>query len=119
MGNNQDFPQIRRDTLNKRLDQFLKFIPLFQQIIIESKLSPEQVEDITRMSMVRIVDCLNSGKITSELLIAIFGLRAATIGREYCIITEDNFNYALKTARVCDEYRVKSGKQNWTLNDDE
>jgi hypothetical protein len=38
---------------------------------------------------------LNSGKTTSTELIAVFGSRAATIGRRMCIITEGNFEYAL------------------------
>jgi hypothetical protein len=55
MGNRQDYPAIRRETINKRYHQFLTFIPIFQQIITEAKISPEQVEAITRMSIVQVV----------------------------------------------------------------
>jgi hypothetical protein len=50
-------------------------------------------------------------------LVAIFGERAATIGKNLCIITDEYFDYALKTAVEYDQYRVKSGKKNWTFND--
>lgn len=51
-------------------------------------------------------------------MVAIFGQRAATIGKDLCIITEDYFDYALKKAVECDQHRAKSGKKNWTLEDE-
>lgn len=41
--------------------------------------------------MVELAKLLNTKKVTSEQLVAIYGLRAATIGKELCIITEENF----------------------------
>jgi len=45
-------------------------------------------------------------------------MRAATIGKELCIITEDYFEYAIKRAAECDEIRRKTGKKNWMIGDE-
>ena len=35
-----------------------------------------------------------------------------------CAITEDYFEYAMIKAEECDALRLKSNKNNWTLNDE-
>ena len=57
-----------------------------------------------------LVKMLNERKVTSKSLLAVFGLRAATLGKESCAITEDYFEYAIKKAEECDEIRSKSNK---------
>ena len=49
---------------------------------------------------------------------AIYGIRAGTIGRHLGIITEDNFEDALKMARECDKHRENSRKVNWVLGEE-
>jgi hypothetical protein len=42
---------------------------------------------------------LNHGEITSLQLVVIFAHRSATIGLEYEMITEDNFDWAIEKAK--------------------
>lgn len=59
---------------------------------------------------------LNTRKVTSIDLLLLFAERAYTIGAEYCLITEDIFDEALKTAQECDQIRMKTGLKNWTMD---
>ena len=65
-----------------------------------------------------IVRLLNKREVTSEQLVAVFGHRAATVGKDLCIITEHNFDFAWKMAKECDEHRGKSGKNNVTIEEE-
>lgn len=65
-----------------------------------------------------IVRLLNKREVTSEQLVAVFGHKAATVGKDLCIITEENFDFALKMARECDDKRAKSGKNNVTIEEE-
>ena len=78
-------------------------------------MQPKDVQRVVDSHVPEIVDQLNTHRVTSEQLVAIFGLRAATIGKDYCMITEDYFEYALKAAIKCDQDRRQSGKPNWTI----
>jgi hypothetical protein len=80
-------------------------------------MSPEKVELVTRMSVEQIIQKLNNRELTSTQLIAIFGLRAATVGKALCVITEDYFEFALAKAEECDTERAKTGKKNWTFGE--
>ena len=52
---------------------------------------------------------LASRKVTSEQLVIIFAQRSKTIGLEYELIGETNFEEALQLARECDKQFQKSG----------
>lgn len=68
--------------------------------------------------MVELVRLLNKREVTSEQLVAVFGHRAATVGKDLCIITEQNFDFALKMAKECDEHRAKTGKNNIMIEEE-
>lgn len=91
MGGKPSHADIRRTTIEKRNAQLEKFIPILKQIIEESGLTAEKVEQVISQDVPGLVNYLNNKVITSVQLVAIFGLRAATIGRRNCIITEDYF----------------------------
>ena len=95
MGNKPNFPNIRQETLAKRNDNLETYGKIFAQILQKSNTTPAKVEKIIDSNLTELVAMLNSGKTTSTELIAVFGSRAATIGRRMCIITEGNFEYAL------------------------
>lgn len=60
---------------------------------------------------------LNNNEVTSEQLVAVYAYRASTLGMEFKLITEENFNDAFEMAKSCDSYRKESKKRNWTFKD--
>ena len=76
------------------------------------------MHEIAHLQVDQLLHLLNEKEVTSERLVAIFGLRAGTMGRHSSIITEDHFEYALKKARECDQHRSQSGKRNWTFGEE-
>jgi fatty acid amide hydrolase len=76
------------------------------------------IEHVLRADVVELVRMLNKREVSSEQLVAIYGQRAATVGRELCIITEDNFKFALEKARECDRERSQSGRRNFTIGEE-
>lgn len=87
MGNSTNFAEIRERTIRNRNERLDTFIPKFEEILKTFKLNAERVDHITRLDVAGLVQELNKQSITSEQLVAIYGLRAATIGRRNCIIT--------------------------------
>ena len=75
---------------------------MFEQVLREGGITPEGVETIAGLDLAGLVQRLNKGEVTSIQLVALFGLRAATIGKRLRCITEDNFEYALRKAKECD-----------------
>jgi Asp-tRNA(Asn)/Glu-tRNA(Gln) amidotransferase A subunit family amidase len=118
MGNKTNYPQIREEAITRRNAQIDKHTPALQRILTDSRFTTSEQERITRLTLTALVSSLNKHEVTSLQLVAIFGLRAATIGKALCIITEDYFEYALARAEECDNIRRKSGKNNWTLEDE-
>jgi Asp-tRNA(Asn)/Glu-tRNA(Gln) amidotransferase A subunit family amidase len=119
MGNKPNFQAIRRYVISERDQRLERFIPVFQQILRDNDITPEKANLIISNDLTALVHSLNKREVTSTQLVAIYGLRAATIGKSLHCITEDNFEYALKKAKECDEIRAKTNKNNWTLNDEE
>jgi hypothetical protein len=87
MGNSPNFEEIRTRTIFERNERLDKFLPIFRDIIANFKISPIRIDQLTRMDLPQLVQELNKGGVTSEQLVAIYGERAATIGRKNCIIT--------------------------------
>jgi hypothetical protein len=87
MGNSPNFEEIRTRTIFERNERLDKFLPIFRDIISNFKISSIRIDQLTRMDLPQLVQELNKGGVTSEQLVAIYGERAATIGRKNCIIT--------------------------------
>ena len=92
---------------------------MLEKILTEEKISKEMIDRVTRLPLEKIVDELNNHKITSKQLTAIYCYRSATIGLRLNLITEVNFEAAIRQAEHCDEVRKSSKKRNWTFNDSE
>lgn len=91
MGNSTDYSAIKTKTIDRRSDKIKHYLPIFRQIISNSGLSPEKMDQITRKDVPALVQELNARNISSELLLAIYAERACTIGVNNCIITEEYF----------------------------
>ncbi len=119
MGNKPNFPAIRREVIAERDQRLEKFIPVFEQVLRDSGITAEKAEAIISRDLTALVHALNRKEVTSTQLVAIYGLRAATIGKRLHCITEDNFDFALRKAKECDEVRAKTNKNNWTMDDED
>lgn len=75
------------------------------------------MQEIGALSVTEAVRRLNSGSLTSRVLVAALSFRAGTVGLELRLITESNFAWALRAAAECDQKRRESGKRNWTFED--
>lgn len=99
MGNSPNFAEIRERTIRNRDQRIDNFLPKLEEVIHTNKITKERIEYLTRLDLTGLVVELNKHTATSEQLVAIYALRAATIGRKHVIITEDYFEYALKRAQ--------------------
>lgn len=88
-------------------------------IIAEENITTDFIEKITRLSIEQIIEELNSHRLTSRQLTAIYCYRTATIGLRLNLITEVNFANAISQAEKCDRVRKSSNKRNWTFEDSE
>lgn len=66
-------------------------------------------------SAASLVELLNNRTVTSVDALLLLAERAYTIGLDLCLIAEDNFEEALRTAEECDQKRTESGLKNWTF----
>lgn len=62
-----------------------------------------------------LVKLLNDKVVSSVDALLILSERAYTKGLDLLLITEDNFDDALRSAEECDRKRVESGLNNWTF----
>ncbi len=90
---------MRKDTITQRDQSLQKYLPVFASILDENKVSAKKITNIINADVPTLVKLLNSGEVTSLELVAIFGQRAATIGKRLCCITEDNFEFALRKSK--------------------
>jgi hypothetical protein len=100
MGNLQNINNVRKNVKTKRDLQFEKYIPIFDSILEEC--NPEGIDFIIRKDVAGLVSLLNKREVSSLQLVAIYGYRAATIGRSLSCITEECFEYAIQRAKECD-----------------
>jgi hypothetical protein len=78
---------IRRDTITARNLRMESFIPKFREILKSSGLQFEDIQLIIKNDVAGLVELLNKNRITSLQLVAIYGLRASIIGRQYNAVT--------------------------------
>jgi hypothetical protein len=73
-------------TAHQRRDQQIStHLPRLQQIA--ATLPPGQTQALLKMDLPSLVHALNRREVTSHQLVAIFALRAASLGKDMCIIT--------------------------------
>lgn len=85
MGNKNIYAAEVDSALQRREQQISSHLPRLQQIA--ATLSPGQTQSLLKMDLPSLVRALNRREVTSQQLVAVFGSRAATLGKDMCIIT--------------------------------
>ncbi|CAM6002804.1 unnamed protein product, partial [Sphagnum balticum] len=104
----------RRDRDASIEDQLL----LITRELEERGIHSHTISKIAGSTASQLVQLLNQGVHSSKEITLVFCYRAATLGMELCLITEDNFQDALQLAERSDDLRKTSQKRNWTLGEE-
>ena len=83
--------------MNERQKLIQNFIENYSQIV--PQIEQEQILSWTASELVANI---KKGKVTSESVLITYSMRAATVGKEYGLIADVNFDQALFEARMKD-----------------
>ena len=81
-------------------------------------ITPELEQKITNSFAFELVDLLNNAQATSRQILTVLAFRCTTVAHHFNQVTEVDFEVADRAAATCDAERKRTGKKNWTLNDE-